>query len=114
MRFKPKHKFGAIACERDNIKFPSKLERACYDRLKLLQKAGEIRMFLMQIPFRLPSGKHVVDFAVFTEFEVFFIEAKGRDLALGRLKRQSVEAIYDVDIRVVKSAKEIDRVLFDG
>ena len=111
MRFKPKHKYGAIACERDGRKFPSKLERSVYDRLKLLQKAGEIRFFLMQVPFHLPQGKHVVDFCVFTDEHVIFLESKGRDTPLGKLKRETTENLYDIDIHVVKNALEIDKHL---
>lgn len=42
---KPKHKFGAIPCERNGKKFPSKLERRYYDKLQILQKTGEVLFF---------------------------------------------------------------------
>ena len=50
---KPKHKFDAIPCERDGKKFPSKLERRYYDKLQILQKAGEVLFFLRQITLDL-------------------------------------------------------------
>jgi len=107
-----RHKYGAISCERDSIKFPSKLERACYDYLKELQNAGSIRMFLRQIRFDLlGGGKHIVDYCLFTEENVVFIEAKGRDLPLGKLKRKSAEALYDVDIHIAKKVSDIDDIL---
>lgn len=102
------HKYGAIRCERDEIKFPSKLERSCYDYLKLMKEQGKILFFLMQIPFLLPAGyKHLVDFMVFYPNTVEFIECKGRDLAVGQLKRQQVEELYGITVHLVKRAEEI-------
>lgn len=98
-----RHKFGAKACETDGIKFPSLLERNCYLCLKQLQEQQQIRFFLRQVRFDLPGGhKHLVDFAVFTLEEVIFIEAKGRDLETGKLKRDQSEAIYGIDIHIAK------------
>lgn len=112
--WKPKHKFGAIACERNGVKFPSKLERACYDVLKSLEKNGKIRMFLRQIPFDIPgNAKHVVDFMVFTKNDILFLESKGRDLAQGKLKRKQVEQIYDIEVHVVRESCEIYAILKD-
>ncbi len=108
------HKFGAVACERDDIRFPSKLERGCYDWLQILQREGLIRMFLRQVPFDLPGGsKHFVDYCVFTKENVLFLEAKGRDLSMGKMKRKQVESLFDVDIHVVKSAGELDSCIRD-
>lgn len=107
-----KHKYGAIACERDGIKFPSKLERNCFDKLKSLQNQGKIRMLIRQIPFDLPGGfKHVVDFCVFTAEHVLFIESKGRDLPIGKLKRLQVEELNDIPIYVVKDSSEIEKII---
>ena len=107
-----RHKFGAIKCERNGIKFPSKLERACYDLLLILQKRGDIRMFLRQVAFDIPgSAKHVVDFGVFTEESVLFIEAKGRDLPMGKLKRKQVEELFDIDVHVAKTPSELKTIV---
>ena len=107
-----KHKHKAIPIYIDGIYFPSKLEGRCYSRLKILQKAGLFKFFLMQIPFNLPGkAKHKVDYCIFYDDAVRFIEAKGRDLPLGKLKRKQVEEIYDIKIHVVKDAKEIDGVV---
>jgi len=58
-----KHKFGAVRCERNGIKFPSILERSVFDRLKLWEKAGKVRMIMRQALFDMPGGvKHYVDF----------------------------------------------------
>ena len=107
-----KHKFGATACERNSIKFPSKLERSCYDWLIGMKKRGKIRMFLRQIPFDLPGGsKHFVDFCIFTETDVLFVEAKGRDLPVGKLKRKQAEELYDVDIHVVTEPQQLEKLI---
>jgi hypothetical protein len=99
-----RHKFGAIRTEVDNIKFASKLEASYYHQLKLRQAAGEVLFFLMQVPFRLPGGvKYVVDFCVFlSSGDVEFIDTKGMDTPTSILKRKQVEALYPVEIKIVK------------
>ena len=107
-----RHKYNAVPSNRDNIKFPSKLERDCYDVLKDYKTSKNIRFFLRQIPFDIPgSAKHNVDFEVFTHGGVYFVEAKGRDLAMGKLKRLQVEEIYDIDIHVVTTPTELKTLL---
>ena len=98
-----RHKFGARRCERDGIKFPSKLEADCHRELLRLQSLGLVRLFLRQPTFDLPGGfRHKVDFLVFTADSALFIEAKGKDLAMGRMKRLQVEELYGVAIHVVR------------
>lgn len=107
-----KHKFNAKACEADGIKFPSLLERACYLRLKQIQKEGHILFFLRQVPFDLPGKvKHLIDYCIFTKEHVIFVEAKGRDLPMGKLKRNQVSELYNIEIFVVKSAGELNEVV---
>lgn len=109
-----RHKYGAKRCEHDNIKFPSMLERNCYIRLKQLKAQGRILFFLRQIGFDLPGGqRHFVDFEVFTaDGGVKFLEAKGRDLEVGRIKRLQTEDIYQIPVHVIKTPSEIDGALF--
>lgn len=107
-----KHKFHAVRCERDNKKFPSKLERSCYDILISLKEKKQILFFLRQVPFDLPGGhKHSIDYCVFTPENVIFIEAKGRDLPVGKIKREQVQDIYNINIFIVKKANEIYEVV---
>ncbi len=109
---KHRHKFNATRCEDDGIKFPSLLERDCYRILKSLAKADKILFFLRQVPFHLPANKkHIVDYQVFTLHEVFFIESKGRDLAMGRLKREQAEEIYNVTIHLATKPSDIYKIL---
>lgn len=98
-----RHKFGAVSCEIDGKKFPSRLERRYYEQLLLRQKAGEVVFFLRQVPFDLPgSVKYVCDFQVFLEDgTVEFIDTKGRDTALSIAKRKIVEDLYPIEIKIV-------------
>lgn len=98
-----RHKFGAISCERDGKKFPSRLERRYYDQLKMRQISGEVVMFLRQVPFDLPGNvKYVCDFQVFLATgDVEFIDTKGRDTKMSIAKRKMVEELYPVEIKIV-------------
>lgn len=116
--FKPKHKFNAIPCQADGIKFPSKLEKRCYLRAMRLKSNGILRNVLRQVGFDLDGGyRHFVDFCLFTETDVIFVEAKGRDLAQGKMKRQMVEQREGIQVHVVKSEDELEnlvRSIYDG
>lgn len=106
-------KYKAIKCESEGIKFPSLLERNCYLVLQKLKKDEKIDFFLRQIPFDLPGGSiHRVDYAVFAKEQVYFIEAKGKDLAMGKLKRKQVMDIFKIDILVVKQSSEILKIVY--
>ena len=97
------HKFGAIPCERDGKRFPSKLEARYYDRLLTLRNSGQVLFFLRQIPFDLPGKvKYICDFQVFyANGEVSFIDTKGKDTPLSQAKRKIVEELYPVRIEIV-------------
>ena len=90
------HKFGAVRCQRDQINFPSKLERRMYDKLCLLQKSGEIVGFLRQPGFDIPGGKrHYADFLIFwADGTCTCIDTKGKDTEAGKLKRACVHERY--------------------
>lgn len=99
-----KHKFHAVPCKADEFNFSSKAERAYYQKLKLLQKAGEIIFFLMQVPFHLPGKtKYIVDFQVFySDGTVDFVDVKGVETEVFKLKKRQVEEIYPIKITIVK------------
>jgi hypothetical protein len=102
-------KFHAKITEAEGIRFGSKKEAAQFRELQARQHAGEIKFFLLQVPFLLPgvadNGKrtrHYLDFmAIRTDGQIEYIEVKGRDLAMGKLKRRQVEEIYGIKIQVV-------------
>ncbi len=105
-RPRSKHKFGAVRCERDGKKFPSKLEARYYDRLRLLQNNGQVLFFLRQIPFDLPGRtRYVCDFQVFySNGDISFVDTKGKDTALSQTKRKMVEELYPITIEIVTKA----------
>lgn len=107
--FPSQNKFHAKVAEAEGIKFHSKKEARQFRELQARQHNGEIKFFLMQVPFLLPgiadNGKrtrHYLDFmAIRNDGQIEYIEVKGRDLALGKLKRRMVEELYNIKIQVV-------------
>lgn len=89
----------------DGIRFDSKKEARYYEQLKIRQATGEVKYFLMQVPLRLPGGsKYVVDFQVFFADPARapeYIDVKGRETQVFRLKKREVEHAYPVQIRCV-------------
>lgn len=98
-----RHKFHAMPTEFQGVKYASKKEARYAQELLLRQKAGEVVFALRQVPFYLPgSVRHVIDFQEFhADGTVHFVEVKGYDTPLGKLKRKMVEAIYPIKIEVV-------------
>jgi len=71
-------------------------------------KAGELSFYLCQVPIRLPGNAvYRLDFVEFVRvadtplFEVAFVEVKGRDLPMGKLKRKQAQEILGIAIEVV-------------
>lgn len=91
-----KHKYNAIPCTEDGIKFASKAERKRYQELKVLKTGGEVIQFLRQVPFYLPGGvKYICDFQVFwANGEVTFEDVKGIKTPQYITKKKLVEALY--------------------
>lgn len=101
-RSRKKHKFNAVRCESNGVKFPSKLERTYYDRLVEAKKFGSIQYFLRQVPFYLPGNtKYVVDFMIVTSNDVEFIDVKGKMTPMSNLKIKQVEDLYPIKIKIV-------------
>lgn len=99
-----RHKYNAKPTVVDGIRFDSKGEAGYYVDLKARVAAGEVVMFLRQVPFHLPGGtKLVVDFQEFhADGSVHFVDFKGQETDAFKIKRREVEAIYPVTIEVVK------------
>lgn len=103
------NKFHAKITEAEGIKFSSKKEARVFRELQARQHMKDIKFFLMQVPFLLPgvadNGKrtrHYLDFmAIRTDGQIEYIEVKGRDLPMGKLKRRMVEELYNIKIQVV-------------
>lgn len=98
-----KHKFNAIQTIRDGFRFDSKLEAKYYDKLVKEREDGLIVFFLRQVPFHLPGNvRYVCDFVEYrADGTVVFVDVKGMDTAISKLKRKQVEALYPVKIKLV-------------
>jgi hypothetical protein len=102
-----RHKYGVSPREKrtaDGILFDSQLEMRVYKRLQLEKAAGVVLFFTRQSPFHLPGGvRYVVDFTVYyTDGSVKFIDAKGMETAEFKTKKRMVEALYPIEITIVK------------
>lgn len=102
-RRRQRHKFYARPQELDGLRFDSKKEAEYYRKLKLRQSAGEIVMFLRQVPLHLPGGvKLVVDFQEFhADGTVHFVDTKGVMTESWMAKKRIAESIYPVEIEIV-------------
>jgi len=99
-----RHKFKAQPAMRGDRRFDSQLEAKYFDYLTSLQLGGSVVFFLRQVPFHLPGRtRYVVDFQVFwADGRVEFIDVKGMETELFKVKKRQVEEIYPVDIILAK------------
>ncbi len=100
---KSQSKHKNIKKEFNGKKYAS-IKEADYARTLFYKKLNkEIRFYLEQIPFRLPGNtRHYVDFMIVNNDDsIEFHEVKGRDLPMGKMKRQGVEEIYGIEIKVI-------------
>lgn len=88
-------KYGNLPTVVDGIRFDSKKEAAYYGQLKLRKEAGEVLYWLRQVPIHLPGGtRYVIDFLVFFVDRARapeYVDVKGRETAMFRVKRREVE-----------------------
>jgi hypothetical protein len=101
---KKKSKYGnkpTIAC--DGTRCPSRKHAIYHNGLVLAKKCGLLKFFLREVPFDLADGiKHRVDYLEFWHNgNIKFVEVKGKDLPLGKLKRKQVEELYGIAVEVV-------------
>lgn len=96
-----KSKYRAERTEVDGIKFDSKKEAKFYSDLKILKKAGEIKYFLMQVPFRLHGNvRYKCDFMVVNNDDTIeFFDVKGYKTQVYKIKKKQVEEIYKIKIQ---------------
>jgi hypothetical protein len=100
MTFPVRHKFNAVRCEANGIKFASKKERKRYLELQQLQLDDNIQFFLRQVPFHLPGGvKYICDYLVFWKGgDVTIEDVKGMRTSMYIAKKKLVEATYLITI----------------
>jgi len=102
-RYTRRNKYHAVKTEYGGVTYDSRLEARFAALLDQYQRAGMIRSWTRQVPFRMPDGSvHRVDFMVFYEDGKFsLVEVKGRDLPAGRLKRACLKEMYGLEITLV-------------
>jgi len=100
---KPVSKYRYRKTEVDGFTFDSIKEANYYVTLKRLKAAGEVVLFLRQVPFHLPGGvKYVADFMVFhASGEVEIVDVKGVKTAEYKIKKKMVEHHYQITIHEV-------------
>lgn len=87
------------------IRFDSKKEARYFEQLEIRKATGEVAYFLRQVPIHLPGGtRYVVDFLVFfndPERQPEYVDVKGRETPLFRVKKREVEHHYPINIILV-------------
>jgi len=108
---KPKrNKYGAVKTQVDGIWFDSKREAEYYGELKLREAAGEIVLQEIHPKFPIVHNGALIcvvelDFQYLAKTnggEFVYVDVKGVDTGLSRLKRKLVEAFYSIVVEVVK------------
>lgn len=109
--WKSKNKYNATAVEVDNMRFDSKLEAKYFIALKAAVESGRICYFLRQVPFHLPGkATYRCDFQIFwSDGVVSYVDVKGKDTPMSKLKRKQVEELYPVQIDLVNKAVAVRR-----
>nr|GAT43706.1 predicted protein [Mycena chlorophos] len=103
----------------DGIRFDSKKEARYYEQLKIRQRTGEVHFWLRQVPMHLADGtKYIVDFLVFfkdRDRDCEFVDVKGKETQVFRLKKKAVPAVRDIGISAgrIFLASEIPGIALD-
>ncbi len=116
---KKKHKYKAKPQKVNGQKYRSKLEMQIDGLLKTLWQSKEIMGYYREIPIELPAltpkgkhRKHYIDFEVSTaDGKTLYIEAKGHETPLGKLKRELTEYILRQKIHVCKNQNDVLKVI---
>lgn len=97
-----KNKYGNIRTMYNGVLYDSKREAKHAADIDLWIRSGEAKSVVRQVGFHLPgNAKHYVDFMVIMQDNtVKFIESKGKDLPMGKMKRKQTEEIYKIKIEV--------------
>ena len=108
---KRRSKYNNTRTQYDGHTFDSIAECDYYKHLLKFQRAGQIVMILRQVPFHLTSNrdniaKYECDFQVFYEDgRIEFVDVKGVETPMFKLKKKLVESQYPVEIKVIKKGE---------
>lgn len=103
-------KYGAKPVTVDGVRFASKREAEWWVKLRLAERAGEIRQLERQVTFTLHAnggrlvGRYVADFTYHERdaergWRFVVADAKGYPTDMYRWKRRHLKAEYDLEIR---------------
>jgi hypothetical protein len=108
VRFR-RHKYNARKVEQDGYSFDSQAEARYYQQLKLRQKVGEIDSLAVHPTIKVQNGgvkicNVILDFYFWDRRtnKNCYVDVKGVDTAVSRLKRKLVKAFYNIDVEVVR------------
>lgn len=101
------NKYNNIKTVVDGIKFDSKREAYYYLYYKRLQENKIISNLKLQTPIKFDiDGKHIftykADFEYEDEYGHHYIDVKGVETPVFRLKKKLIEAKYKIIIEIVK------------
>ena len=101
------NKYNNIKTVVDGIKFDSKREAYYYLYYKRLQETKIISNLKLQTPIKFDiDGKHIftykADFEYKDEYGHHYIDVKGVETPVFRLKKKLIEAKYKIIIEIVK------------
>ena len=98
-----RHKYRAVATVHQGRKYASKKEARYASGLDARREAGEVVFWLEQVPLQLPGKtRYVVDFLEFhADGTCHFVDVKGMETAMFKLKKRQVEELYPIEIEVV-------------
>jgi hypothetical protein len=108
---KPKvNKYGAEKTPVDGILFDSKAEANYYSELKLRQRAGDIKAFVIQPRFLLVEAnngnrraEYRADFGIVENDGTFtVVDVKGMETAMFKIKRKMFEEQTGIKLEVAK------------
>jgi len=99
------NKYRSKSTEYNGIVYHSKLEASYAQELDLRMKANDIKNWERQVKLELQiNGKHItnyyIDFVItHNNGEKEYVECKGMELPLWKLKWAILEAVFDTDFR---------------
>ena len=108
LKQKKRGKWNAVRVNKFGYKFRSKLEAAIAEKLEELKRTGVLVNYAYETSFLLPGNiRHMIDFTCFwSNGYITFVEAKGKDLAPGKMKRHLFEDLYQTEVEVVTKITE--------
>ncbi|MDE2097130.1 MAG: hypothetical protein KGL39_07780 [Patescibacteria group bacterium] len=84
--------------------YDSKGEAEYAARLDQEKIVGIVSLWLPQVAFPLPGkSRYILDFLVVnSDGSIRYIDFKGKDLTMSRLKRRQVKEFFNIDVEIVK------------